>query len=403
MKGHLHPALGLAVALAADDRNRVRVLSSSAAQPDIAASGLVGVSLLPGRDDLVMRVANPPHPVRSDPRRLLAQFRAVLDLQEMLQADIGDQWRHEPPDLAIVDFTLPAAGVAALRAGARWWTSCPSPCVLEGRAGPPAYLGGWLPGTTRLGRARDAAGRALTRGFKRTAYGLSRHRLRTLGFDGAYRCDGTEAAYSPERVLALMPPELEFARALPPSVRYVGPVLHTPDLGTPPIAVRPGSRTVLITAGTHLPWAKAELVAAAHELAAVVDVDVHVSLGDPAAALPGPPVDGAVRVLPWVDYARHLTAYDLVAHHGGAGVLAHTLAAGLPAVVTPRDYDQFDHAARLVAAGVALRCRPSSLARTVVRALDDPGLRARAADLGERIRAIPAGAAVAAEVRAAFP
>jgi UDP:flavonoid glycosyltransferase YjiC (YdhE family) len=242
----------------------------------------------------------------------------------------------------------------------------------------------------------------LTRGFKQTAYGLSRRRLRTLGFDSAYRADGTEAAYSPERVLALMPPELEFARALPPSVRYVGPVLHTPFTGTPPIAVRPERRTVLITAGTHLPWAKAELVAAAHEVAAAVDVDVHVSLGDPAAALPGPPADGAVSVLPWVDYARDLTAYDLVAHHGGAGVLAHTLAAGLPAVVTPRDYDQFDHAARLVAAGVALRCRPTRLARTVVRALDERDLRARAADLGERIRAIPAGAAVAAEVRASF-
>jgi UDP:flavonoid glycosyltransferase YjiC (YdhE family) len=402
MKGHLHPVLGLAVALAADTRNEVRVLSTAGAQRDIAASGLTGVTLLPGFDEVVDRVVSPLHPVRSDPRRLLAQFRAVVDLQVRLHDDLSERWRTDPPDLVVVDFTVAAAGLAAQQAGARWWTSCPSPCVVEGRSGPPAYFGGWHPGHGLVGRGRDAAGRRVTRAFKRTAFGLSRRPLRRLGLTGPYRADGSEAAYSPELILALMPPELEFERAVPPSVRYVGPVLHTPDLGHAPVATRPGRRTVLLTAGTHLPWVKADLVASAHAVAARLDVDVHVSLGDPH--LPAAPASrgGPVTVLPWVDYARQLPAYDLVAHHGGAGILAHTLANGLPAVVTPRDYDQYDHAARLVAAGVAVRCASRDLVEGVARALDDPALRARAAALGDRIRARPAGETVAAEVRAAF-
>lgn len=392
MSGHLHPVLGIARALSG--LHDVRVISTPGAQPEIAASGLVGVPLLPGGDALVDAVVSPDHAVRSDPRRLLRQFRAVLELQARFQAELLDLWGAAPPDLAIVDFTVPSAGVAAQRVGARWWTSCPSPCVVEGRSGPPAYLGGWSPGAGPAGRARDAAGRALTRGFKRTAFGLSRRRLRALGFTGPYRADGTEAAYSPERILALMPPELEFERRLPPSVRYVGPVLFTPRSDAPAPAFREGRRTLLVTAGTHLPWVKDDLVSAAHAIAARLDVDVHVSLGDPASA---GAVSGAVTVLPWVDYARDLGRYDLVVHHGGAGVIGHTLAAGLPSVVLPFDYDQFDHAARMVAAGVALRCRrPRDLAELVATADRTPSLRARAGAIGERIRARPVTEAVVA-------
>ena len=110
-----------------------------------------------------------------------------------------------------------------------------------------------------------------------------------------------------------------------------------------------------------------------------------------AAALPGIELhwtDGEVRSdrresagnfhhLGYVSYARDLPRYALVLHHGGAGVMYHTLRAGLPALVFPVDYDQFDHAARLEAAGVARRLRrPEDLAAQVKEALQDEGLRA---------------------------
>jgi len=53
----------------------------------------------------------------------------------------------------------------------------------------------------------------------------------------------------------------------------------------------------------------------------------------------------------------------------------HCLRAGKPALVFPVDYDQFDHAARLVAAGVARRVRRLvELPELIARTLDDPAM-----------------------------
>ncbi|MET3144331.1 UNVERIFIED_ORG: UDP:flavonoid glycosyltransferase YjiC (YdhE family) [Xanthomonas axonopodis] len=81
------------------------------------------------------------------------------------------------------------------------------------------------------------------------------------------------------------------------------------------------------------------------------EVIFHFSDGDTGA--PPQPGQGNYQRLPYVDYAQHLHRYALVIHHGGAGILYACLAAGLPAIVYPLDYDQFDHAARLQVAGAA--------------------------------------------------
>jgi UDP:flavonoid glycosyltransferase YjiC (YdhE family) len=102
-----------------------------------------------------------------------------------------------------------------------------------------------------------------------------------------------------------------------------------------------------------------------------------------------------------VDYARDLGRFDAVVHHGGSGVLGHTLAAGLPAVVWPVDYDQPDHAVRLVDAGVAVRLeRPEGLAEAVLRVLAEPGFRDAAQAIAADIAARPAIETITAAVRA---
>lgn len=398
MEGHLHPVLGIAVRLAEERDLAVRVISTAAAQPAIRAAGLDGVTVSPGADALVESVVNPPYRVGSNPRRLLAQFRGTVTLQQGLHDALLPVWADQPPDLVIADFTVPAAGLAADRLGLEWWTTHPSPCVIEARSGPPAYLGGWRPGASLPGRARDAAGRAWTRGFKRTAFALARRRLAALGLRSPYRPDGSEVVYSPDRVLALVPEALEYPRDLPPAVRFVGPVLFTPPSNRPAPVLSPGRRHVLVTAGTQVPWHKAALVdQVARAAAALPDVELHVSLGGSDVVVP--PAEGIV-VHRYVDYARDLARFDAVVHHGGAGVLGHTLAAGLPAVVHPVDYDQFDHAVRLEDAGVAVRLhRPEQLADRVRQVLDEPHWGARARELAAGIHAHPAVDAVAAEVR----
>ena len=411
MAGHLHPILGLGQALARD--YDVRVLSSEGAQREIAAAGLIGRVLLPGRDAEVRAIVEPAHAVGSHPLRLHRQLRANLGLLGALQDDLRRVWRDDgPPALALADFTLPVVGAVAREFAVPWWTTHPSPCVIETPDGPPAYLGGWSPGHGVAARLRDAIGRATVRVAKRTAHRLHRPTMRALGLDAMYRSDGSETVYSPDRIFALGLEALEFPRRWPAAVEFVGPVRYTPPGLAPPPPFVAGRRHVLVTIGTHLPWMKDTMAAAAEAMArALPDVEVHFSDGRveqvPHARTAGPRgADGGRARAPnfhrlaYVSYARDLPRYALVVHHGGAGVMYHTLAAGLPALVLPLDYDQFDHAARLDAAGVARRLREPGLLTTAVHAaLDDAALHAASRRFVATLAASDAPATVAARVR----
>jgi UDP:flavonoid glycosyltransferase YjiC (YdhE family) len=410
MAGHLHPILGLAQSLVRD--YDVRVLSSEGAQREIAAAGLPGRVLLPGRDAEVRAIVEPAHAVGSHPLRLHRQLRANLTLLGALQDDLRRVWQEDgPPALALADFTLPVVGAVAREFAVPWWTTHPSPCVIETPDGPPAYLGGWSPGRGVAARVRDALGRTTVRFAKRLAHRLHRDTMRQLGLDAMYRPDGSEAVYSPDRIFALGLEALEFPRRWPAAVEFVGPVRYTPPGLAPAPPFVAGRRHVLVTIGTHLPWMKDTMAAAAEVMArALPDIEVHFSdgradrvasaLAEPAGR--GGPADRPANFhrLPYVSYARDLPRYALVVHHGGAGVMYHTLAAGLPALVLPLDYDQFDHAARLDAAGVARRLRePGMLAAAVRAALDDTAFQAASRRFVPALAVSDAGSAVTARVR----
>ena len=353
------------------------MISTEGAQAEIAAAGLDGVALLSGCDAEIREIADGPRAVRSHPLRLHAQLRANLGLLERFQAELRQAWGRQRPDLLIADFSLPVAGSVARQLGIPWWTSHPSPCVVETPDGPPAYLGGWHPGRGPLGRLRDAAGRALVRAFKRGAHRLYRRPLSRLGFPALYRSGGSEAVYSDERILAFGVPGLEFPRRWPAAVELVGPVLYTPPSlapDAPEVPFAPGRRHVLVTLGTHLGWRKEAMAESVRQAArALPHLELHFSDGDPRSSRRES--RGNFHRLGYVPYATHLPRYALVVHHGGTGVMYHTLSAGTPALVAPVDYDQFDHAARLVAAGLAHRLdRPDELARRIAGALADPRL-----------------------------
>ena len=374
--GHLHPVLGIARAL--QQQHAVTVLCTPGAQQAIRACGLQGEAVLSAEAEAdLWALANPPRPVRSHPLRLHAQVQQTLRLMAQLHATLAQRWAVRRPDLVIADFTLPTAGLLATRLGIRWWTSLPSPCVLETPDGPPPYVGGLVPSTGWLDALQHATARRLTRLFKRGVHAWHSAEMRALELPAMYRADGSEAVYSPERILALGVPELEFARQWPAALRFVGPMLCTPPTDLPPPPFVNGARHLLVTAGTHLDWAKQGLTDAATDLARRhPDWQVHVSQGRAGAGAPAAP--GAppnLRSLAFVDYERFLARYDMVLHHGGAGVMYHALRAGVPALVHPLDYDQFDHAARLQSHGAGLWLRRlDELPAAFERARSDPSL-----------------------------
>lgn len=343
--GHLHPVLAMGRVLSS--RYHVRIISTSGSRADIDAAGLNGLLLSGDYDAQLLSVVNPAYAIKSHPVLLYRQFRGVAGLLSEFADELGQVWQSNgTPDLAIADFTLPVAGEVCRRLGILWWSSLPSPCVLETPDGPPAYCGGLMPAVNRREQILHFIHRKKIRIFKRTVFWLFRDVIRKTGITRLYRQDGSESVYSPARILALGEKEFEFPCTWPAAVTFTGPALYTPPAKTEMPPFVEGKHHVLVTLGTHLNWHKDAVADAVAVLAGTLpEWEFHFTDGDSA----GDKHDrqGNFSRVAWVDYERWLSRYDAVIHHGGAGIMWHCLKKQIPALVYPIDYDQFDHAARL--------------------------------------------------------
>lgn len=347
--GHLNPILAQARALA--PHYKVRVITTSGALQHVNAAGVEGVALSGDYDIPLKNVVNPRYAIGANPVRLYRQFRAVVVLLALFGRELEMYWRQQGvPDLVIADFTLPVVGVACRRLAIPWWTSLPSPCVLETPDGTPAYCGGLMPAKTAWQRGVHALQRYKVRLFKRAMFWLFRRTIHITGIKRLYREDGSESAYSPTRILALSESAFEFPCSWPDAVRFIGPALYTPPVVGPPPPFVEGRKHVLVTLGTHLDWHKDEVASALKVLASSLPEWIFHFTEGHAGGTKVTSQDNLYR-LAWVDYDRYLSRYDAVIHHGGAGIMWHCLQHNIPALVYPVDYDQFDHAARLEYSG----------------------------------------------------
>jgi len=106
---------------------------------------------------------------------------------------------------------------------------------------------------------------------------------------------------------------------------------------------------------------------------------------------------------PYVPLRALLPRAAALVHHGGIGTTAEALRAGVPQVIVPLAYDQFDNGARVAAlrAGRALGggpagARPRALARTLAQLLASPEIAAGCARAA-RLAAADAGRDLAAQ------
>jgi UDP:flavonoid glycosyltransferase YjiC (YdhE family) len=385
--GHLHPILGMARALCVD--HEVRVLTTAAAEQRVRAAGLEAVTLLRGWDQRLADLVDTPDSVGSNPIRLMKQLSNAVRFQQQIRCELMDHYRAGNPDLVIADFTLAAVGGVANALKIPWWSSLPSPCILDGGDGPPCYLGGLKPAAGVAGLLRDRLGWAAIKTFKRTAGMIFRARMREFGLPAVYRPDGSEASYSNEKILALGWRDLEFRSVWPAIVRFLPPFLYTPPAPAEQPRFAPGKKHVLVTLGTHVTWAKDRFAAEIQRLASQLpQVEFHFADGrmDGRASAPC----GNFLRFPYIDYGS-VAQYDLVIHHGGAGIVAHCIATGRPSIVCPVDYDQFDYAARLEYFGIGYRLRNiNDLPRLVQSILGRGELRQRCAEVANSRNAFDA-------------
>lgn len=95
-----------------------------------------------------------------------------------------------------------------------------------------------------------------------------------------------------------------------------------------------------------------------------------------------------VWVGPYAPFGPLLPRAAALVHHGGVGSTAQALRAGIPQVVVPRAYDQFDNAMRVEALGVGRRCahsRAAPLQLALAEVLGSPRVAARCRQLATRM------------------
>lgn len=286
----------------------------------------------------------------------LAQLRANLALVGPLIQDLCDEidlWRA---DVLVADSVALMAGPAAMRRGIPWITTLASPLSLYTSAGTPAFCGGWSPPRGWPGRLRDGLGRLGHRALREAVFALVRRQLPTE-LRRPFRADGCEAIYSPHAILGLGMAELEFPRTWPPAFEMIGPLASAPTLD-PGLDLPQATRRIFATLGTHLPWARARWRAGLEDLARVrPDWLIVASEGQMEGDGTARDASPNLRLVPRLCYARDLPLFDAVIHHGGTGIAYSAIAAGLPSLVVPHDFDQFDMAARIEWHGLGLRAR----------------------------------------------
>jgi UDP:flavonoid glycosyltransferase YjiC (YdhE family) len=132
--GHLFPLLDLANTLSKQGAASLRVLTTADAAAAIQLCGLKHVPLLVGDESKVHAISSPSRRIGSNPYQLYRQFRMNLDLMKKLRDQLRALWSEIRPDLVIVDFTIPVAGLLARAMGIPWWTSLPSRARIGGAA-----------------------------------------------------------------------------------------------------------------------------------------------------------------------------------------------------------------------------------------------------------------------------
>jgi UDP:flavonoid glycosyltransferase YjiC (YdhE family) len=297
------------------------------------------------------------------------------------------------PDAVVADILTLAPALAGELEGIPVATLIPHVDPRGAGGFPPFSIGARLP--------RTAAGRALWRSADRVVdVGLERGRAELNGARehlGLPALSHVHGGISRELCLVATFPQLEYPRAWPAATHVVGPLLWEPPAGevSVPVADEP---LVLVAPSTSQDGSH-RLVRAALEGLAGLAVRVLVA-GVAGSVEPPLVVPPNARVVEWASYARTMPGCSVVVCHGGHGTVARALASGCVVVCVPAGGDMNENAARVDWAGAGVRlprrmCTPWAVRLAVQRALSEPRLARRAAELAGWAAGHDAGARAA--------
>jgi rhamnosyltransferase subunit B len=374
--GDVNPLLGIAGALHVRG-HRTTLLSAPQFRP---AADSVGADFAPlGDAEEYERIYA--HPDLWHPRRGLGVFFPYAAGLAGQTADLIEE-RYVPGETVVVaTFQSFGARVAQEMLGVPVCTVLPNPILLQSAYDPNRNP---MPNPPRwLGRG---AIRLMYRLVNREVSRHSRH-----GINGARRDRGISRpvrdvvgwSYSPDLVLGLWPSLLSPRQPdWPRQARTAGFVAYDGPAAegwTPPHGFPEGGNWLVFTPGTRMTHGAAFFRAACGAAAELGRPTVMVA-GD-RSLLPNPLPDN-VWYLPYAPFTWLFSRADAVVHHGGIGTAGRALSAGLPQLIVPSGFDQFDNAARVTRAGGGLelhrkRLSSRSLLEALRRLLESEQIRGR--------------------------
>jgi len=330
------------------------------------------------------------HPLRST--RLLLD-RIVSPAIAVVYALVKESYR--PGDSAVVAGTLAlGARVAQEALGLPLTTVHLQPSAIRSCRAPALHPGfGWM---RQMPLALRPAAFRLIDAIADRLYGGPLNSFRaTLGLPPVRRLFGSWW-HSPESTLGLFPAWYAAPQAdWPRQIRLCDfPLFNAPELEVPAEELEryleAGEPPIVFTCGSAMSSAH-EFFAAATQACRmlgrralfVTRFTRHLPRSLPAN----------VTHVAYAPFGRLLPRTAAIVHHGGIGTTAQALRAGLPQIVTPYCYDQYDNADHLMRLGVALtvtRSRHSAerIAGSLDRLQADRVLRARCLEISQRFTSV---------------
>jgi UDP:flavonoid glycosyltransferase YjiC (YdhE family) len=107
--------------------------------------------------------------------------------------------------------------------------------------------------------------------------------------------------------------------------------------------------------------------------------------------LPSEPLPSTILAVDYAPFELLLPRSCLMIHHGGIGTTSHGLRAGVPALIVPFAFDQFDNAAHAVRTGTSRTLyrshyKASRVAKELGILLDRPNYAQRAREISSRLK-----------------
>lgn len=301
----------------------------------------------------------------------ISMFKQAFKVSKILEEateQIQKVLVEQQPDLVCVDFVTYPGVFAVTELNIPWVTTMPTPFAIENLVdGPPAFFHGMMPAVTMFEKIREGVARKSVRLIKKALFFFLYKKFKPY-FSSFYDERQLENIYSKQAIIGLGQQSLQFERTWPKHFHFVGygAINEKKSLDLP---FERYKQRILVTFGTMHIKRGIDYFALFVEIAKHFPETLFVlSLG--RIEKKEEVRQNNVYEVPFVPYEEYVRYFDVVIHHGGAGIVNCCIRYGKPAIVIPVETDQFDFAARIVFHKIGIKLKTVT-EKSIVKAIQD--------------------------------